>query len=63
MSNYFTYVEPKYKECVYCSGTGMSGNYTCLRCEGSGEIEMTQEEIDDDEDCRRDDAADLMNDN
>lgn len=57
------YHEPKYKECVYCSGIGMRGNYTCLRCDGSGEVEITQEEIDQDNECRIDDEADLTNDN
>lgn len=60
------YKEPKYKQCGWCDGEGNKHNgpiiTVCKHCRGSGQDEMTYEEICGEEALSKDGEADNMRD-
>jgi hypothetical protein len=54
--------EPKTIMCPECVEGLIDDKYICDKCEGTGEIELTDEEAEFEKECRKDDEADKMRD-
>ena len=54
------HIDEDIKICMDCKEH--SDFATCCRCDGAGVLDMTEEEINFEDECRRDDESDLMND-
>ncbi len=55
------YKESQYRECPECI-KGLIDGIPCEKCRGTGQIELTDEEIEYERQCRIDDEADKMRD-
>lgn len=46
----------EFKPCERCNGEGHHDSHECYSCEGSGSIEMTEEEVENDNETRKEEA-------